>query len=221
MKATNLHKASRIESIRNVTVALAITGSLFTPIMAKATATNEDLYQTEARYGDWITTTTEDSNHPSSSENRFLMAGTFGITSKGYMLGMSCSPNVDLAEFVITLPKDDFYLTDSIGETFTFNIQIDSNPIAQIRAEVYNETSMKLSEVVDDTFFLAMEKGVELKIEIVGEKQTRYPRFSLMGMKKAVKTTYNKCVDARDSNEGFVTPTTRKEYDSMAEGFTY
>ena len=59
---------------------------------AMATATNEDLYQVDARYGDWITTITEDSNHPSSSANRFFLAGTFGITSKDYMLGMSCSP---------------------------------------------------------------------------------------------------------------------------------
>ena len=216
MKATNLHKASRLESIRNVTAALVITGSLFTPIMAKASS---DLYQVEARYGDWITTTTEDSNEPSSSYNRFFLAGTFGITSKKYMLAMSCSPRVDLAEFVLTLPEEDFYLKNSIGETFTFNTQIDKNPIAQISAEVYNETSLTLSETEDDTFFEAMEKGVEIKIEIVGEKQTRYPRFSLMGMKKAVKTTYNNCVDARD--EGFVTPTTRKEYDSMVEGFSY
>jgi len=36
MKATNLHKASRLESIRNVTAALVITGTLFTPIAAKA-----------------------------------------------------------------------------------------------------------------------------------------------------------------------------------------
>jgi len=35
MKARNLHKASKIETIRNWGIALLIVGSLFTPIMAQ------------------------------------------------------------------------------------------------------------------------------------------------------------------------------------------
>lgn len=187
-----------------IKIAVVISGFLITPLIAQTKT---------VAFNDWVYGINDDGAHIGLTES---------TNYNNTYIAFLCDPSSQTIEVVFSVTKtenrSDFVV---LGSDYPIKVQIDSNPVIQLKVLAYSAAATSVyGGTAYDKLVNEMFQGISMKVEWNYKGgDVAYPKFSLLGATASYLAVLNNCTNT-GKNEGFVTPSTRSEYDQMVdEGF--